>query len=711
MPSFLLRPLTALLAVIMLATSIPDEASAADKKKPTTGSAKSSPSHADKAASGKSAGTSSGKKSSEKSADKSASGKASGKNKAGASKSSSKDKGNKSKAGTSKKSKNARNAPAAQHAAPAARRPPRPAKPLDKAMLLSQLYADYREASLQLNPLQATLQGDTRFDDQLPNYLSADFRARSHAFTEEWLDKAEAIGTDGLQGQDLLSYEIFVHDARTALEGERFPNWMLPINPYTNIASVVVMLGSGAGAQPFVSVRDYDNWLRRADQVPALFDQAIANMREGIAAGVTQPRPMMEQVLPQLDAMIRPNAEQTLFWTPISAMPADIPAADRTRLAAAYRQMIDTRLMPAYRRLRGFIASEYLPACRGTTGLSALPDGAAWYAWNVHQATTTSLSPDEVHALGLGEVARLHAEVADVMKQLRFRGSMSKFFRYMRTDKRFAYASDTALIDRYRMLQASVARGMPALFSLRPETAPDIRAVEPYRIHTAAALSYVPPAIDGSRPGLLYVNAGDLANRRTWEAAPLYLHEAVPGHHVQLSLQQQLKGLPTFRRLGGETAFVEGWGLYAETLGQDLGLYQDPYDRYGYLQDELLRSARLVVDTGLHAKGWTREQAIRYLLDNTDASQDDATAEVERSMAMPGQVLAYKVGELRFIALREKARAALGPRFDVRDFHAEVLKDGSMPLDVLDTRIDRWIAERAASPAAAEAAPAAVSAQ
>jgi len=689
MSSFLLRPLTALLAVIVLATSIPD-ASAANKKKPTTSSTKSSQTHSGKAASAQSTGKSSGSKGPTR-------------KKAGASKATSA----KGKTSTSRKSKNARNASDARHATPAPRRAARQAKPLDKAMLLSQLYANYREASLQLNPLQATLQGDTRFDDQLPDYLSADFRARSHAFTEEWLDKAEAIGPDGLQGQDLLSYEIFVHDARTALEGERFPNWMLPINPYTNIASVVVMLGSGAGAQPFVNVRDYDNWLRRAEQVPALFDQAIANMREGIAAGVTQPRPMMQQVLPQLDAMIRPNAEQTLFWTPISAMPASIPAADRTRLTAAYRQMIDTRLMPAYRRLRGFIANEYLPACRGTTGLSALPDGAAWYAWNVRQATTTSLSPDEIHALGLAEVARLRGEVAEMMKQLRFRGAMPKFFHYMRTDKRFAYASDTALIDRYRMLQASVARGMPSLFSLRPETAPDIRAVEPYRIHTAAALSYVPPAVDGSRPGLLYVNAGDLASRRTWEAAPLYLHEAVPGHHVQLSLQQQLKGLPTFRRLGGETAFVEGWGLYAETLGQDLGLYRDPYDRYGYLQDELLRSARLVVDTGLHAKGWTREQAVRYLLDNTDASQDDATAEVERSMAMPGQVLAYKVGELRFIALREKARAALGSRFDVRDFHAEVLKDGSMPLDVLDTKIERWIAERAASPAATETAPAA----
>ena len=680
MSSFLLRPLTALLAVIVLATSIPD-ATAAGKKKAAASQGKSAPA-------AKAAGKSAGKA-------------ATGKGKASASKTAAK-----GKAGTAKK-QDARAQTAAQRAAPAPRRPARPARPLDKATRLSQLYADYREASLQLNPLQATLQGDTRFDDQLPNFLSADFRARSHAFTEEWLEKAETIGPDGLQGQDLLSYEIFVHDARAALEGERFPGWMLPVNPYTNIASVVVMLGSGAGAQPFVTVRDYDNWLRRAEQVPALFDQAIANMREGIGAGVTQPRAMMEQVLPQLDAMIRPGAEQTLFWTPISAMPADIPAADRTRLTAAYRQMIDTRLMPAYRRLRGFIANEYLPACRGSAGLSALPDGAAWYAWNVRQATTTALTPEQIHALGLAEVARLRGEVGEVMKQVRFRGTMARFFRYMRTDRHFAYASDAALLERYRRLQADVARALPALFAPVAEAAPDIRAVEPYRTRTAAPVSYVPPTMDGSRPGLLYINTGDLAARRTWEAAPLYLHEAVPGHHLQLARQQSLKGLPTFRRLGGETAFVEGWGLYAETLGQDLGLYRDPYDRYGYLQDELLRSARLVVDTGLHAKGWTREQAIRYLLDNTDAGQDDATAEVERSMAMPGQILAYKVGELRFSALREQARAALGTRFDVRDFHAEVLKDGSMPLEVLDAKIDRWIAARAASPAAAEAPPAA----
>ena len=681
MSSFLLRPLTALLAVIVLATSIPD-ASAANKKKPTTSSTKSSQTHSGKAASAKSTGKSSGSKGPTR-------------KKAGASKATSA----KGKTSTSRKSKNARNASDARHATPAPRRAARQAKPLDKAMLLSQLYANYREASLQLNPLQATLQGDTRFDDLLPDYLSADFRARSHAFTEEWLDKAEAIGPDGLQGQDLLSYEIFVHDARTALEGERFPNWMLPINPYTNIASVVVMLGSGAGAQPFVNVRDYDNWLRRAEQVPALFDQAIANMREGIAAGVTQPRPMMQQVLPQLDAMIRPNAEQTLFWTPISAMPASIPAADRTRLTAAYRQMIDTRLMPAYRRLRGFIANEYLPACRGTTGLSALPDGAAWYAWNVRQATTTSLSPDEIHALGLAEVARLRGEVAEVMKQLRFRGAMPKFFHYMRTDKRFAYASDTALIDRYRMLQASVARGMPSLFSLRPETAPDIRAVEPYRIHTAAALSYVPPAVDGSRPGLLYVNAGDLASRRTWEAAPLYLHEAVPGHHVQLSLQQQLKGLPTFRRLGGETAFVEGWGLYAETLGQDLGLYRDPYDRYGYLQDELLRSARLVVDTGLHAKGWTEQQAVEYFDANSAVPRAAIESEVMRYLTNPGQATGYKVGMIKIQELRRKAEAELGGKFDIKGFHDTVLGGGALPLTLLERRVDQWIAKEKAKQA------------
>ena len=582
------------------------------------------------------------------------------------------------------------------------------AKPQTKAQQLDRLYADYWQASLKLNPLQATFQGDHRYDDQLPNFLSPAFRQQSHDFTTQWLGKVEAIGPEGLSGQDLLSYEIFVRDARSALAAERFPSWMLPVNQFYNIAAIAVMLGSGTGAQPFDTVQDYDNWARRAGQLPVVFDQAIANMREGVRAGVVQPRALMEKVLPQLDAIIKPTAEETLFWTPVRNFPPEFSEADKQRISADYKRLVELRVMPAYRALRGFIATEYLPASRASDGMAALPDGAAWYAYNVRQSTTSDLTPEQIHQIGLDEVARIHAQIEAVMKQVKFRGSMQKFFKYMQTDKRFTYSSEDALLGEYRSLEARVNASVPRLFSLTPKAKFEIRPVEPYRAQSAAGGSYMRPG--GTRPGIFYVNTYDLPSRRTWDAEDLYLHEAIPGHHYQLGLQQELGELPAFRRFGGETAFIEGWGLYAESLGKDLGLYQDPYDYFGYLQNELWRAIRLVVDTGLHAKGWSRQQVIDYMLQNSAASQTDAVAEAERYMAIPGQALAYKVGELKIMQLRQQAQAALGDRFDIRAFHAEVLKDGSVPLDILQEKIERWIAAQqggapATAPAPAGAAP------
>ena len=581
-------------------------------------------------------------------------------------------------------------------AQPANAKPKPAARAESKAQKLQRLYEEYWEASLKLNPLQATFQGDPRWNDQLPNYLSPAFRELSHAFTAEWLAKVEAVGEDGLEGQDLLSYRIFVSNARDALEGERHPGWMQPVNQFNSPATLVAMLGSGASAQPFKTVRDYDNWLKRAAQVPALFRQAIANMEQGMAAGVVQPRPLMEKVLPQLDALIKPTPEETLFWNPVRTMPADFPAAERERLTAAYRTTIEAELLPAYVALRDFIASRYLPATRTTAGMGALPGGADWYAYNVRQSTTTDLTPEQIHQIGLDEVARIHAQMRQVMKQVRFRGNLQKFFRFMQQDKRFEFQDEEALLAFYRGLEPKVMAKVPELFSLLPKAGFEIRPVEPYRAQSAAGGSYMRPSEDGSRPGVFYVNTWDLPTRKTWDAEDLFLHEAIPGHHFQLALQQELSGLPKFRRFGGETAFTEGWGLYAESLGRDLGLYEDPYSYFGYLQNELWRAIRLVVDTGLHSKGWTREQVIDYMLENSATSRTDAVAETERYMAIPGQALAYKTGELKIMALRRKAEAALGPRFDVRGFHAEVLRDGSVPLDVLEAKIDAWIAAQQA---------------
>lgn len=563
-----------------------------------------------------------------------------------------------------------------------------------KAAQLDALYAQFWDELLRMNPVQATFQGDSRYNDQLPDFGSAEYRARSRKFNQDWLRRVEAIGPEGLQGQALLSYEIFVRGAKNSLAGDRFPGWMQPINQMGGMPSFAVQLGSGTGAQPFKTVQDYEHWLARGNRVPVLFDTAIANMRQGMKAGVVQPRPLMEKVLPQLDAIIKARPEDTLFWGPVKAMPEEFGDADRERLTSAYREMIGQRLLPAYRKLRVFIAEEYLPATRTSVGLDKLPDGPAWYAYNARDSTSTDMTPAQIHQLGLDEVARIHGQIRQVMQQVGFKGDLQAFFAFMRTDKQFEYRTEGELLEHYRSLEDRIDRRVREQFSLVPKAAFEIRPVEAYRAKSAAGGSYMSPSEDGKRPGIFYVNTYDLPTRKRWDAEDLYLHEAIPGHHFQLALQQELTDLPKFRRFGGETAFIEGWGLYAESLGKDLGVYTDPYSYFGYLQNELWRAIRLVTDTGLHSKGWTRDQVIKYMLDNSAESETQATAEAERYIAWPAQALAYKIGELKIKQLRARAETALGPKFDVREFHAEVLKDGSVPLDVLEAKIDRWIAAK-----------------
>jgi uncharacterized protein (DUF885 family) len=576
----------------------------------------------------------------------------------------------------------------------AADAPTATAPAVSKAAQLDKFYADYWEALLKFNPLQATFQGDDRYNDQMPDFYSAEFRKQQHDFTTEWLGKAQAIGSDGLQGQDLISYEIFVHDAKESLEGEQYPDWMLPVDQMGSIATFAAQLGTGTGAQPFKTVKDYDNWLARGNRIPVLVDSIIADMQAGIAAGVVQPKALMVKVVPQYDAIIKDKPEDTLFWGPIKNMPKDFSAADKARLTEAYRAMIGDRMMPAFRKLRDFIANDYMPRTRDSVGLNQLPNGDAWYAFKVRATTTTDLSPAQIHQIGLDEVARIHGEIREVMKQVGFKGTLQDFFQYMRSDKQFEFKSEPALLAYYRGLEAKVMKGVPSQFSLLPKAGFEIRPVEAFRAKSAAGGEYQSPSEDGSRPGNFYVNTYDLPSRKTWDAEDLFLHEAIPGHHFQLALQQELKGIPAFRRFGGNTAYVEGWGLYSESLGKDLGVYETPYDLFGYYQNELWRAIRLVTDTGLHSKGWTREQVIKYMLDNSAASETDATAEAERYIAWPSQATAYKIGELDIQALKKKAKAQLGDKFDPREFHAEILKDGALPLSVLDDKVDRWLASK-----------------
>jgi uncharacterized protein (DUF885 family) len=566
---------------------------------------------------------------------------------------------------------------------------------VDAAALAADLekrYDEYWEESLKLNPVMATFIGDARYNDQLPNFFTAESRQQQHEFDQKWLDIFTAIDPAPLTGQARLSYDIFVRERQLSLEGERFPGWMQPVNQFGNFTQFLVQLGSGSSAQPFVTVQDYDNWLARGNASVALFDTAIANMREGMKTGVVQPKVLMLKVLPQLEPFIAGKPEATLFWGPIEKMPKEFSEADRTRLTEAYRTMIAEQLMPAFQRLHAFIKDEYIAACRDTVSMAALPDGEAWYAYNAKNMTTTDLTPAAIHQIGLDEVARIHEEMKTVMQQVEFKGDLKAFFKHLTTSDEFKFPTEQALLDAYNALRARTEAGVPKLFSLTPKAGFEIRPVEPFRAASSAGGSYQSPSEDGKRPGIFYVNTYDLPSRKTWDMESLFLHEAIPGHHFQIALQQELTGIPKFRRFGGETAFAEGWGLYAESLGKELGVYTDPYQYFGRLQAELWRAIRLVVDTGLHSKDWTREQVIAYMLENSAASETESVSEAERYIAIPGQALAYKIGELKIKELRARAEAALGDRFDIKAFHAEVLQDGSVPLAVLESKIDRWIA-------------------
>ncbi|MEO8741835.1 MAG: DUF885 family protein, partial [Lysobacteraceae bacterium] len=447
----------------------------------------------------------------------------------------------------------------------------------DKAAQLDKLYADFWQASLKFNPIQATFVGDPRYNDQLPDFFSPEYRAQTHAFNTEWLAKAKAIGSDGLSGQALLSYDIFVKQQQDELDGEQFRDDLEPIDQFSNIATMVVQLGAGTGAQPFKTVKDYDNWLARAGKLPTLFDSIQVNMRDGVSKGIVQPKVLMVKVLPQFDALIKDKPEETVFWGPITNMPKDFSAADKARLTAAYSHLIGDQLMPSYKKLRAYIADDYMPHTRDTFGMDSLPNGKAWYAYRVRMMTTTDETPDQIHAIGLSEVARIKKEMDALRVKVGFKGDLNAFFHYLNTDPRFTFKSEKALLDGYNSVYAKVEKGIPRDFSIQPKAKFEIRPVEAYRAQSAAGGEYQSPSEDGSRPGIFYVNTYDLPSRKTWDMEDLFLHEAIPGHHFQLSIQQEQTGLPMFRRFGGFTAFIEGYALYCETIGYELGMYTDPY--------------------------------------------------------------------------------------------------------------------------------------
>jgi uncharacterized protein (DUF885 family) len=574
-----------------------------------------------------------------------------------------------------------------------------PSAGISAAAQLESLYAAYWEEQLKRNPLRATALGDARYHGELTNTLTPEFRAESERLDREWLARVQAVDAASLDAQAKLSRDIFVSQRERAIAMAQYPDWMLALSQLGNPAATVAQLGAGSRGQPFATVADYEAWLKRGIAFVPIFDQTIVNLRAGMQAGVVQPRVLVEKTIPQFDALIKEKPEDTLMWGVVAKMPESFGAADRERLTAAYRDLIGTQLLPAFVRLRDFLRDDYLPASRTSVGLSALPNGAAWYAELAKRYTTTDLTPENIHQIGLNEVARITGEFDKVRAQVGFAGDLQAFFKFMNEDARFAFKNEQDVLDQYNALRGRIEPNIPLQFSLLPKAGFEVKLVEPFRAASAPAASYQGPSQDGTRPGVFYANAFNLPSRRTWETESIFLHEAIPGHHFQIALQQELAGLPAFRRFGGETAFAEGWGLYAESLGRDVGVYTDPYQYFGRLAAEIWRANRLVVDTGLHAKGWTREQAIAQMRNTSAISETNATIEVERYIAMPGQALAYKIGELKLQELRQRAMKALGDRFDPREFHRAVLEDGSLPLDVLDAKVTRWLAtQRAGTP-------------
>ncbi len=555
---------------------------------------------------------------------------------------------------------------------------------------IEDLVEAYFEESLERNPVQATFIGDRRYNHLLPNFLSPSYRAGERAFVRRWRAEALALDASSLSAADGITLDVFLAMLDMQLEEERFPEHLLPLSQFFSIPSFVVQLGSGTSVQPFKTVEDYESWMVRARAVVPLLDQIVMNLRAGVAAGVVQPRVLMEKALPQLAAQLV-EPKESLFMRPVQNFPESVPEPERSRLTEAYRILFEQGLRPAYQRLHDFVQREYLPASRETHGYWAHPDGDGWYAFMVKKNTTTTMSPSEIHAIGLSEVERIHGEMREVMKAVGFEGTLNDFFAHVENEERFYYDEEEALLEGYRALQARVNERLPQLFDLMPKADYEVRPVEAFRAKSAAGASYMPPSPDGSRPGVFYVNTFNLKAQPKFGMETLSLHEASPGHHFQISIAQEVDSLPRFRRFGGYTAYIEGWALYAESLGRELGLYEDPMAYYGTLAAELMRAMRLVVDTGMHHQRWTRERAIEYMRSNSSMAESDVIAEVERYLALPGQALAYKVGQLTIKRLRAEAEQALGDRFDIKRFHRAILIDGALPLTVLEAKMKTWI--------------------
>jgi uncharacterized protein (DUF885 family) len=583
---------------------------------------------------------------------------------------------------------------------PAAFAAPAPSDLDARRKALNELLHEQWEYTMRTNPIYASILGDKRYNDQVDDFSQP---AIDDALVQarNFLTRFEAIDTNGFPEQEILNQRLMVRDLKMTLEGARFKPWEMPVNQFSGIHIDAPQLVS---ILSFESVKDYEDYIARLKQIPRLFDQTIDQMRRGMAVGLIPPKLLLEKVVTQANDIASQAAEQNPFTHPFDKFPDAIPEADRKRLRAEGLAAVKDSVIPAYVKFTAFVRDEYAPKGRSEPGAWSLPDGDAWYAFRVKESTTTNLPPEEIHELGLAQVKEIEARMISVVNQLGYK-DMKTFKAAVDADPKLHARSREQILDLYRKYVDQMYARLPQLFGRLPKAKLEVLPVEEFREKGASDAEYVDGTADGSRPGHIMVNTGDFAKRTVLDIETTAYHEGVPGHHMQGAIAQELPELPLFRQHENYTAYVEGWALYSERLGKEVGFYQDPYSYYGHLQDDMLRAIRLVVDTGFHYKHWTRQQVVDYFHAHSAIDEVTVQSETDRYMAWPAQALGYKIGQLEILKLRQYAKDQLGDKFDIRAFHDEVLNGGALPMDVLSTRIHDWTAQQKARASADTTAP------
>jgi uncharacterized protein (DUF885 family) len=561
----------------------------------------------------------------------------------------------------------------------------------DKSLEIAQLFENYYQESLKLYPLQATSQGDLRYNDFLPNDLSDVFRKKEKEFYTFYKSQLNNFPDHTLNENDLLSKKVLLWECDLSLKRLTFNEQYTPINQMWTLQLTIGQYAAGLSAQPFKTVKDYNDWLKRIDDYLIWLETAEERMKQGIKNEIVLPKSLIKKVIPQLKTILNPDLNQNLFFSPARQFPESFSDKDKSILTEKYTEMVLNKIIPAYKKLSDFMSDQYLDAGRSSSGISAFEDGFDYYNYSIKLYTTTELTADEIHNIGLKEVAKISSEMEKIKTKVGFNGDLKSFFNHVRElDELIPFNEPQEVIDNFNKIHKKMTPQVNKLFGLQPKTPFEVRRTESFREASASA-EYNPGSLDGTRPGIFYVPIPNIKEYNYFSDEDLFLHEAIPGHHYQISLQQENTSLPSFRKSLWYSSYGEGWALYSESLGEELGLYDDPYQYFGMLSAEMHRAIRLVVDTGLHTKGWSREKAIQYSLDNEAESEAGITSEIERYMANPGQALSYKIGQLKIRELRSNAEQKLGDKFDIKMFHEKVLESGCIPLQLLEEKINKWV--------------------